>query len=434
MTNTTGRILIPVELLRRSTRLRSAKQSDATITTKVELGETPTHPPGKRRKLETSGDGPLDDLLIQSELAINERLPCKVEPQRDSPGVSSLEQASLVPDGILRLDEDELNLERTLMGGQSFRWKKHDQMTARGFVYTGIVQRYVFQLWRPKPTEVAFKILNKLFEQEGESQKSAQQLLEDYFQVEYKLEDLYEEWSTCDEHFAICSKEYKGFRILRQDPVENVLSFICATNNNIKRISQMVDKLCKNFGENLENRDENKNSIYDTYQSFPCVERLAQDDVFECLRYELGFGYRAKYITETAKKLLHMSTEAGCKSPREYLLSLRSLDYKETRKQLMQLSGIGRKVADCICLMSMDHLKAVPIDCHIYEIVCRHYMPNLRNERKTLTDNVHDMIGQYFYNLHGPLAGWSTSVLFIGELKHLQSGQKDKRQSSRSQK
>lgn len=352
---------------------------------------------------------------------------------------NKLTRSSPTPDGYLEVDLEELDLERTLLGGQSFRWTK--EISSDGYlIFTGILLDNVLKLWRISDSKIAFKKVNKDF---GKISSNIREILTDYFQLRYNLKQLYKEWSDRDEHFAKCCQHYKGFRILRQDPVENVFSFICATNNNIKRISQMIEKLCKRYGDILDNRhDEPSQSIYDSYHSFPPVERLAEEDVFQCLRHELGFGYRAKFIAETAKELLRLSQqvnssklanltskikiesaaelnlETDC-TPRDYLMSLRKLPYKETCRQLMRLPGIGRKVADCICLMSMDHLSSVPIDCHIYQIVCRNYMPNLRQERKSLTDSVHDLIGEHFKSLHGDLAGWSTSVLFIGELKHL---------------
>lgn len=328
-------------------------------------------------------------------------------------------------EGYLEVNLDELDLERTLLGGQSFRWVK-SELTDGKPIFTGVILKFAMQLWRVSSDRIAFKTLNKEAVEIKISSKIA--LLEDYFQLKYNLKQLYEEWSANDKHLAKCCEQYRGFRILRQDPAENVFSFICATNNNIKRISQMINKLCRRYGNILENND-NKLTIYDSFQSFPDIARLAEDDVFQCLRYELGFGYRAKFIHETAKQVVKLS-QIEHKTPREYLLSLRSLPYKETCKRLMQFQGVGRKVADCICLMSMDHLNAVPIDCHIYEVVCRNYLPNLRQERKTLTDSVHDLIADHFHNLHGPLAGWSTSVLFISELKHLElEGSKAKKKT-----
>lgn len=318
-----------------------------------------------------------------------------------------------LPDGFIEVDTDELDLERTLLGGQSFRWTKAQ---IGGFLaFTGVIQSNAFQLWRLDSDRVAFKLLNK----SSAGPKLTKSILEEYFQLNYLLKDLYRDWSERDPHLSECCKQYKGFRILRQDPVENIFSFICATNNNIKRISQMVDKLCKRFGDKLESCDQDESAIDNCYCKFPRVERLAEDDVFNCLRYELGFGYRAKFIHSTALQMVESTKTNDFKTPRDYLSSFRKLAYKDTCKQLMTFPGIGRKVADCICLMSMDHLNSVPIDCHIYEIVCRDYVKTLRQDRKTLTESVHDMIGKYFNDLHGPLAGWATSILFIAELKHL---------------
>jgi len=71
----------------------------------------------------------------------------------------------------------------------------------------------------------------------------------------------------------------------------------------------------------------------------------------------LGFGYRAKYIATTARLI------ANEKSP-DWLSNLRKVPYKEAHEELLSLSGVGPKVADCVCLMSMDKSEAVPVDTH----------------------------------------------------------------------
>lgn len=383
---------IPSILLRRSSRIVSTapeRAEPSTCPSKRLVGETVSK---KSKKIKKEPDDIVD---------------IKVE----TCDKSALISPPPIPDGYISADPEELDLERTLLGGQSFRWVKHraNGSGSAKDIFTGVISNHVLRIWRESDDRIAFKKLN-IGNDEKISDLKAQ--LEDYFQLKYSLKDLYREWSNKDQHLAKCCEQYKGFRILRQNPTENVFSFICATNNNIKRISQMIEKLCNKFGNKLIDEIESENG---SFHSFPTIKRLAQDDVFQCLRYELGFGYRAKFIHESAKFIMKLNEE----TPDNYLMSLRDLKYEETREKLTKLPGIGRKVADCICLMSMDHLKSVPCDCHIYEIVCRTYMPNLRSERKTLTDSVHDMIGKYFNDLHGPLAGWSTSVLFIAELKHL---------------
>lgn len=417
----TGKRIVPVELLRRSSRLTrgasTSKQESHIVSDKKQpikvIGQSGRKNPDLKR-FKT------DELKDAAGTELRHQKPRKSTTSNNIDAIQDVKPiiaTNKQPDGFVSVHADELDLERTLLGGQSFRWTKEENCDDGQTQFFGIVASNALNLWRCDQNRIAFKILNK---ETVDSQKVAN-LLEDYFQLKYKLRDLYQEWSAKDKHLEKCCKRYKGFRILRQDPVENVFSFICATNNNIKRISQMIDKLCKRFGEVIEGKCQ------ESYQIFPTIERLAKDDVFQCLRYELGFGYRAKFICETAKRLMDLNDNRSSghlaghnnKSARDFLLSLRSLPYKETCKELMQFPGVGRKVADCICLMSMDHLGAVPIDCHIYEIVCRNYMPKLRQERKTLTESVHNLIGDYFNRLHGPLAGWSTSVLFISELRHL---------------
>lgn len=66
-------------------------------------------------------------------------------------------------------------------------------------------------------------------------------VLRDYFQLDrVRLEECYKRWSSADPNFKRRSQFLEGIRILRQDPWENLISFICSSNNNIARISQMV--------------------------------------------------------------------------------------------------------------------------------------------------------------------------------------------------
>lgn len=176
-----------------------------------------------------------------------------------------------------------------------------------------------------------------------------------------------------------------GIRLLRQDPVECLFSFICSSNNNIKRISSMVENLCRNFGESVTYCDQNgdKTVFYD----FPKVKTLTANMVDETLR-KLNFGYRSRYVAETAAKLFDMSD-----NPDLWLLEMRTKQYEECRKILMNLCGVGRKVADCICLMALDKSDVVPVDVHVLKITANHYLPELR-KIKTATDKTHSTIGK----------------------------------------
>lgn len=79
--------------------------------------------------------------------------------------------------------------------------------------------------------------------------QSYDSIIKDYFQLDINLRQLYIEWSRADSNFAKIALSMPGIRILRQDPVENLFSFICSSNNNISRITSMVGNLCKTFGK-----------------------------------------------------------------------------------------------------------------------------------------------------------------------------------------
>lgn len=90
-------------------------------------------------------------------------------------------------------------------------------------------------------------------------------------------------------------------------------------------------------------------------------------------------------------------------------------DTAAVEASLMQLSGVGRKVADCIALFSLNQSGAIPVDTHVWEIVTRDYAQHLA-AAKSLTPKVHDEIGAVFRALFGSRAGWAHSVLFASEL------------------
>lgn len=136
-----------------------------------------------------------------------------------------------------------------------------------------------------------------------------------------------------------------------------------------------------------------------------------------------SFGYRAKFIQKSA-------SEALAKGNLEWFHKLQLLDYKEAHQELTQLTGIGPKVylyfcdilfdkshkcitikvADCICLMSLNHLQAIPVDTHVYQIAKLHYLPKLKDV-KTVTAKVYNEIGDEFRNVYGSLAGWAQTVI-----------------------
>lgn len=151
--------------------------------------------------------------------------------------------------------------------------------------------------------------------------------------------------------------------------------------------------------------------------SFPSPEQLLKEGSEAQLR-ALGFGYRARYLMETAEQV---HQRGGL----DWLRGLRELPRQEVRAQLMQLPGVGPKVADCVSLFSLDQPDVVPVDTHVRDICVRDYARNTDDltsphariaKASSLTPSIYEAVGDVFRERFERRAGWAHSVLFAGEL------------------
>ncbi len=143
-----------------------------------------------------------------------------------------------------------------------------------------------------------------------------------------------------------------GIRILRQPAWEVLCSFILSQNNNIKRITGIIERLCENFGEDIGNG----------HYSFPSAERLAsltEDDLAP-----IRSGFRAKYVIDAAKKVTSGEVNID---------HIFSLDTGTAREILMKIHGVGPKVADCVLLFGFHKLDAFPKDVWIKKALAEFY-------------------------------------------------------------
>ncbi|KAI8873200.1 DNA glycosylase [Ramicandelaber brevisporus] len=342
-----------------------------------------------------------------------------------SHGLIDLDQSVTWHD--LEVEPAELRLDPTLICGQAFRWKRVSLSNGLPTFVNTLWSRVVYV--QQTPTTVLFHgcryhtSINNSNNDDNDIEELRSHLRA-YFQLDtVSLKELYAGWSKVDANFAKLTKpsskdarsRFDGIRIMQQDPVECLFAFICSANNNISRITNMVNALATNYGTPITKpSDSESTEAVLVGHCFPTVEQLAVDGVEENLR-KLGFGYRAKYIADTAKLLV----SEHAPSASEWLLSLRSKPYDECRVALQKLVGVGPKVADCICLMSLDKHDAIPVDTHVWQIVVRDYKFK-GGSGKTLTVSMHPLIRQALKDVFGVYCGWAQSVLFASDLKSLQ--------------
>lgn len=231
-------------------------------------------------------------------------------------------------------------------------------------------------------------------------------ILRDYFRADTDFRDMYRGFCESDQGFARVFPYYNGLRTLRQPPEESFMAFVCSSNNHISRISSMVSRLAMTFGVSLGKVGGRE------FYAFPRIEAMAERVDEQMLR-EDGFGYRAKFLAASAKALaLHAKVDGL--SVRDMLLSWRKLDRMKVTKLLTRYPGVGRKVAGCIALTSLDKMGEIPVDTHVWSVAKR-YRPELA--KKTLTSRVYEDIGEWFRQRFGEdVAGIAHNFLFVGEL------------------
>ncbi|GAA0175451.1 DNA metabolism protein [Lithospermum erythrorhizon] len=222
----------------------------------------------------------------------------------------------------------------------------------------------------------------------------------DFLNMGISLSELWGEFKANDERFAELAECFPGVRVLRQDPLECLIQFICSSNNNISRITKMVDYISA-LGRKLGSVGG-----FDFY-AFPSLDRLAM--LSEAELRGSGFGYRAKYIIGTVKAL--QSKPGGGV---EWLASLRKASLEDAVVALCTLPGVGPKVAACVALFSLDQHHAIPVDTHVWQIATRHLIPELAGT--TLTPKLHDRVANAFVSKYGKYAGWAQTLLFIADL------------------
>ncbi len=176
----------------------------------------------------------------------------------------------------------------------------------------------------------------------------------------------------------------KGIRILKQDRLETIISFLLSSNNNIERIRQMIDRICEYLGEKREFCGK-------TFYTFPTLARLATQDA-EFYR-RLGLGYRAEYLVNTVRKLREGFS----------LDELEEMSTVRARTALTALDGVGTKVADCILLFAFGRTDAFPVDTWMERV----YYACFSQEKRTRVQ-----ISQYFTELFGKLSGYAQQYLF----------------------
>lgn len=264
-----------------------------------------------------------------------------------------------------------VNIETTINSGQVFLWNKIEDM------WIGVDGQDIITL-----------------NQSPFSARSSSNNINNFFREDDDLKKILSNISR-DKIVARAVKQSPGLRLMRQDPFQCYISFICSSNSSIQNIKSMLENLCKKFGT----RQEFKGYELPTFPKAEILAKASMKDLAEC-----RLGFRAKYVKEASQ-----AVDSG----KIDFAQLKKTDYQTAIDSLKNILGIGNKVADCIALFSLDKMEAFPIDRWTQRILLKYYKKFFDNvTEKPVTEKKYEKLHEEIVEYFGPYAGYAQQFLF----------------------
>lgn len=266
-----------------------------------------------------------------------------------------------------RLGIPHLDLDQTLGCGQTFRWRRTGDGVWRGPIGDRLVTVRVdgdrlYADSTPDCGDLRARVLT-------------------YFRGGDDVARIQRELSK-DPVIARGARAVRGLRIVKMDEWECLASYTLATYANIPRISGMIERLAANHGD----------PIADGVHAFPTIEQMREVPV-DGLR-ACGLGYRAEYLAGICE-------EVG----EDDIDDMRRMTDAELRGALLELPGVGDKVADCVALFGFGRLSAFPIDVWMERALVRLY--GVKGSYPKLREFAAQRFGRY--------AGYAQEYLYYNE-------------------
>jgi len=276
-----------------------------------------------------------------------------------------------------------ININSTINSGQSFLWEKRDKS------WYGIYEESVLKITEyEKNGEKAY---------EYDSFPKIENWQQHVFRFDDKYDRIMKEISGKDSIIDNVTKKYRGLRIMRQRPIQCIISFLCSSNNNIPRIRLILRNLSKKFGKKVE-WDGNE------FYTFPSLRTLHTTSVPELLL--CGLGYRAEFVIKTVREIIKQETD---------MVKLAEMDYDKAKQEILKLSGVGDKIADCILLFSLNKLEAFPIDTWIIKFFQKKLNQILDEDMKIkekITPNQYRALSKKIREHYGRYSGYAQQYLY----------------------
>lgn len=296
-----------------------------------------------------------------------------------------------------------ISLDHTFRSGQCFRWGRYSETGEFFFgekdddgFWEGIVYAIPMRLMSDDKYIYYESPVDRVYVPQLGQKLGIEDFIKFYLRMDAPLSQIYSKISK-DKYIKNAIRRYFGLTILRQDPYETLISYMISPQNSVEKIAQKLNEISINLGKFYKFKGKK-------FPVFPSPDRfLEKSEIFMDKSLKLRFGAKQK---ENILSVVRLITSEKFKP--ELLFGR---PYQEIIRILIQFKGIGRKIADCVALFSLDKLEAVPLDVHVKRITEKLYSSILGEKPRGM--NEYEFIGNFWRHYFGRYAGFAQEFLYI---------------------
>lgn len=261
---------------------------------------------------------------------------------------------------MIKINKKDINLYDTIFSGQTFRMTLENDNSITIVLFDRVVN---------------IKEVGNYLIIDSNKMLNLKSFITEYLDLNRNYNEINKYIISIDDNLKKEIKKCEGYKILKQNKFEMYITYIISQNNNVKRITSIVNKMSQKYGEKVIFRNKE-------YYLFPTYENL-KDLTKEDFR-NLGLGFRDEYLVSALNKI---------KENNKFLDDLDKLSTESAIRELMSIKGIGLKVASCIMLFGYSRLDTFPIDTWVRKYVSKNY--NINDDIKVISKYMKNKYNQY---------------------------------------
>ena len=265
---------------------------------------------------------------------------------------------------------NNLDLDNTICCGQIFRYEKLEDNS------------YIVIL---KDRVVKLKYIDNKLYIDSNNMDNIENVIREYLDLDRDYISIIENIKKCDDVLGKYLDKSVGLKMIKQDPIECIISYIISQNNSVRNIKNSLDLISYKFGDKVIFLDKE-------YYLFPSIDKLSKISLEEFRECKVGF--RDRYLVDIISDIVENRLNVN------YIFEMNSED---SLRYLMSFRGIGMKVASCILLFAYGKYDVYPIDTWVKKYMDTNY--GIKDEKK---------IKEFCKEKYGKYSGLAIQYMFNG--------------------